>query len=114
MRRRSILVRQQLARWNDLFGLTWTRPKQTNDGRDTAFVHLQLNLVALTGHKRHEFADVLGRTMIRPIVDQEFAVEPQPNAIIRDGVERVILGELRHDMATPPDGEKVRLDGWIR
>src|ERR1044071_965461 len=52
--------------------------------------------------------------MQSPVVDDKLVIHPKPDAIIRDGVECVIIITERLDLAGPASGEEVRGDARSR
>ena len=66
----------------------------------------EAEVVALPGGERDDGAvELAGR--VAPLVEDELAVEPQARAAAGLDVEGVALGELRGDLAAPPDAERL-------
>ena len=83
---------------DDLLGLAGAGPEQAGDGLAGVLEVLHADVVALPGDEGDRAA-VLGRGVVGPVVDELLAVDPQPHAVVADGVEGVRLGELRLHLA---------------
>src|SRR5688572_33082176 len=73
---------------NDLLELARNGPQQLRGGAARIFKIIHLDSVALPADQRHRPA-VLRGGVVRPIVDELLAVDPQAHAFIGDGIKRV-------------------------
>src|SRR5690606_31132017 len=71
---------------------------------------LQADVVASAGLEGNG-AGVDDGGMDGPVIDQQFAVDPEADTVIADGAECVGLGVLRFNLADPANAEGFRLNG---
>src|SRR5205085_7924607 len=91
---------------DDLPLLALARPEEPGLGVARALGELHLDVVLLPGLKRDR-PGVLSRGVRLRVVDEELAVHPQPDALVRLRVEGVGLRVERHDLTCPAGGEGV-------
>src|SRR6266702_3282164 len=66
--------------------------------------------VVLPARRESDGAAVLPGSVLRPVVDDETSVDPEPHALIRHGMEGIRLRVPWLDEACPPHGERVGVD----